>query len=66
MAIADVFDALISVRVYKPAFTVDVARELITEQRGRHFDPDIADAFLGHFAAFVAIAVQHQDDQVSA
>ncbi|MCF8160323.1 MAG: two-component system response regulator [Polaromonas sp.] len=65
MAIADVFDALISVRVYKPAFSFETARELMAEQRGRHFDPDIADAFLDHFDAFVAIAVQHRDDPVT-
>lgn len=66
MAIADVFDALISVRVYKPAFSFEAARALMAEQRGRHFDPDIADAFLGHFDAFAAIAMQHRDDPVSA
>jgi putative two-component system response regulator len=62
MAIADVFDALISVRVYKPAFSFEAARTLMAEQAGRHFDPDVADAFLGHFDAFVAIAMQHRDD----
>jgi putative two-component system response regulator len=65
MAIADVFDALISARVYKPAFSFEVARELMAEQRGRHFDPDIADAFLGNLEDFVAIAVQHRDDPVT-
>lgn len=63
MAVADVFDALISPRVYKPAFSFDVAQNLIAEQRGRHFDPDIADAFLTHFQDFVAIAGQHRDGQ---
>ncbi len=66
MALADVFDALISPRVYKPAFSFDVAHNLIAQQRGKHFDPDIADAFLGHFQEFVTIAVQHQDGQASA
>jgi len=66
MAIADVFDALISVRVYKPAFSFEAARTLMAEQHGRHFDPDIADAFLGHFDAFVGIAMQHRDDPVIA
>jgi len=65
MAIADVFDALISTRVYKPAFSFEAARDLIAEQRDRHFDPDIADTFLSHFDAFVAIAMQHRDDPVS-
>ena len=46
MAIADVYDALISRRVYKPAFTHDVAMGIIEEGRGSHFDPDMVDAFL--------------------
>lgn len=66
MAIADVFDALISARVYKPAFSFEAARTLMAEQRGRHFDPDVADVFLGHFDAFVTIAVQHRDEPVAA
>lgn len=65
MAVADVFDALISARVYKPALSFDVAHNLIAEQRGKHFDPDIADAFLTHFQEFVAIALQHGDDTAS-
>ena len=65
MAVADVFDALISPRVYKPAFSFEVAHDQITQQRDRHFDPDIADAFLAHLQDFVAIAVQHHDGQAS-
>ncbi len=65
MAIADVFDALISERVYKPAFSFEAVRKLMTEQRARHFDPDIADTFLAHFDAFVAIAVKHRDEPVT-
>ncbi len=56
MALADVFDALISARVYKVAFSHDEARDLIAAGRGVHFDPDIADAFLAHYADFCAIA----------
>ncbi len=44
MAIADVYDALISKRVYKPAFSHDKAMEIIRKGRGSHFDPDIVDA----------------------
>lgn len=61
MALADVFDALISPRVYKPAFSFDKAHDLIAEQRGKHFDPDIADAFLSNFSDFVVIAQLHQE-----
>jgi putative two-component system response regulator len=46
MAIADVYDALISDRPYKRAFTHEKAIEIIKESRGSHFDPEIVDVFL--------------------
>lgn len=46
MALADVYDALISRRVYKPAFPHAQAVDIIREGRARHFDPDMVDAFL--------------------
>lgn len=46
VALADVYDALTSKRVYKEAFTHDVARGIITEESGSHFDPRIVDAFV--------------------
>lgn len=46
-ALADVFDALTSARPYKKAWTVDAALDYVREQRGRHFDPALVDAFLG-------------------
>jgi len=61
MAVADVFDALISQRVYKPAMSIGQAREIIVQGRGRHFDPDVADAFLDGFAVFSDIANHHID-----
>jgi putative two-component system response regulator len=45
-ALADVYDALTSKRVYKPAFPHEQAIEMIVEGRGKHFDPHIVDAFL--------------------
>ena len=45
MAIADVYDALISKRVYKPAFPHEKAMAIIKEGNGSHFDPDIVEAF---------------------
>ena len=60
MALADVFDALISKRVYKPAMSFDEARSIIAEQRGRQFDPDMTDAFLENFTEFVAIAAKYK------
>ena len=46
VAVADVFDALTSDRVYRKAFSVDEAVEIMLEQRGRHFDPVLLDAFM--------------------
>ena len=46
MAIADVFDALTSERSYKPAFEVDHAVAIMTEERDSHFDPALLDIFL--------------------
>ncbi len=45
VAIADVFDALTSKRVYKNAWSIEEALDYIKGQRGRHFDPDVVDAF---------------------
>lgn len=47
MAIVDVYDALISERVYKRAWTHEEAVAFIKEQNGKHFDPDIVEAFFG-------------------
>jgi len=65
MAIADVFDALISVRPYKTAMTYSEAREIIAAGRATHFDPDVADAFLAGFDDFVAIAMCYLDSGAS-
>ncbi len=62
MALADVFDALISRRVYKAALPAEQVRDIIAGERGRHFDPDITDAFLGCFDAFVAASARFRDD----
>ena len=61
MAVADVFDALISVRVYKPAIAYDKARNIITAGRGKHFDPDVLDVFLARFDEFVDVADRYLD-----
>ncbi len=59
MALADVFDALMFKRVYKPAFNKEDVRAIIAEGRERHFDPVIADIFLENYDLFVAIADSH-------
>ncbi|RLL53319.1 HD domain-containing protein [Mariprofundus sp. EBB-1] len=61
MAVADVYDALISKRVYKPGFSHEKAKAVILEGRGTHFDPDIVDAFIAAEEAFCVIAKQYED-----
>jgi response regulator RpfG family c-di-GMP phosphodiesterase len=60
MALADVYDALISERVYKKAFSHDKAKSIILEGNGQHFDPQIVDAFLAIEHEFVAIADKYR------
>ena len=59
MAIADVFDALISKRVYKAAIAFSEVHKIMQEGRGSHFDPDIIDNFLSGYEEFEAIAVHY-------
>jgi putative two-component system response regulator len=61
MAVADVYDALISKRVYKPAFTHETAMEMIRQGSGEHFDPDVVDAMLTVEEEFMAIAERFGD-----
>jgi putative two-component system response regulator len=61
MAVADVYDALISRRAYKPAFTHQQALEIMRDGRGSHFDPDVLDAFFAVEARFAEIAAQFSD-----
>ena len=53
MAIADVFDALISKRCYKEAMPVEEAFEVIRRDAGIHFDPNLAEVFLRHKEDFI-------------
>jgi putative two-component system response regulator len=61
MALADVYDAIISRRVYKAAMPHEQAVEIIAAGRGSHFDPDVADAFLAIEDEFRAIARRFSD-----
>jgi putative two-component system response regulator len=61
MAVADVYDALISRRVYKAPMSHAQAVEIIGAGRGQHFDPDIADAFLNIQDEFRDIALRYGD-----
>ncbi len=55
VALADVYDALTSRRVSKPAFAHDVARSMILEESGKHFDPEIVEAFRQNEEEFLEI-----------
>lgn len=61
MAVADVYDALISERVYKPSYSHEQAVKIIRDGRGSHFDPDMVDAFLALSEEFRRIAQQFAD-----
>ena len=65
VAMADVYDALTTKRVYKPAFTHETARSIILENEGKHFDPAVVEAFLAHEADFTRIRRQFDCDQYS-
>ena len=61
MAIADVYDALISVRPYKKSFTADESAQIIIEGGGTHFDPALTETFKKIKNDFAAIAVEYAD-----
>lgn len=56
IAVTDVYDALISKRVYKEAFSLELAGQIMLEGRGKHFDPDILDAFFKVESEIIKIA----------
>jgi len=62
-AIADVFDALTSVRPYKKAWTEAEALDLLVQQKGRHFDPALVDLFLTQMPAIRAIRTRWAEQE---
>jgi putative two-component system response regulator len=62
MAVADVFDALISRRVYKKPMPFEEVRRIMGEEGGRHFDPDLLATFIDGFDDFCDIARLHPDE----
>ena len=64
MALADVYDALVSRRVYKEPFTHEHALSLVAEGRGTSFDPEMAGCFLDMGDDIRAIAREYPDDDV--
>ncbi len=62
VAIADVFDALTSKRVYKDAFSVEKATAIMLEDRSKHFDPALLDLFLANIELFLQIKEDFSDN----
>ena len=63
MAVADVFDALISWRVYKAPVPPDEVRAIMLGERGSHFDPDLLDLFIERYDDFCRIADSYPDER---
>jgi len=63
-AVADVFDALTSSRVYKDSMPCEEARELISSQSAQHFDPAVIDAFVACYDEFLKVKAVVDEGQV--
>ena len=63
VAIADVFDALVNKRPYKDALPVSQALAIMTEERGRHFDPHLLDCFLQQQFEILKIMDLYSDER---
>jgi len=55
VAVADAFDALLTDKHHRPAFTVEEATQMIVQERGAHFDPDVVDALVGNLDEALAL-----------
>ncbi len=65
VAIADVYDALTSKRVYKQAFSHDIARSIILKDSGSHFDPDLVEAFMAAEDKFIEVNQYHAEPELA-
>ena len=63
VAIADVFDALVSTRPYKKPWTPEEAKRQIISQKGRQFDPELVDIFVANFDEFLEVFKRYPDAQ---
>ncbi len=63
VAIADVFDALVSRRPYKKPWTPEEAKQQIISQKGKQFDPDLVNVFVEHFDEFMDVFRRYPDAQ---
>ena len=66
MALADVFDALMCKRIYKPPLTLEETTQIIVDGRGSHFDPEVVDAYLANKDRFAEIARRFADPEPEA
>ena len=64
MAVADVFDALVSRRCYKEPFSYEKAISIITEGSGLHFDPQVVEAFLASEEEVKEVLYRHEEQAV--
>jgi len=65
-AVADVYDALVSKRVYKNAFGHEIAKSIIIEESGTHFDPEVVEAFICSENKFIEIKEKFSREAVIA
>lgn len=63
LAVADVYDALVSVRCYKPAFSHEEALRILKDESGTHFDPDVIEAFCDSEQDIKDIVTRFSDDE---
>lgn len=63
MAVADVYDAMISVRCYKKSYKHDFVRSEIVGGKGRQFDPVVVDSFLGQQELWLTVATRYDDSK---
>ena len=61
-ALADVYDALTTKRIYKPAYSHEVARSIILDGQGSHLDPEIVEAFLRRETEFLDVYRRFRED----
>lgn len=63
VALADVYDALTSTKIYKDSYSHETAREKIISEKGKHFDPDIVDVFFSQEYAFIAVQKHRNESE---
>lgn len=61
VAVADVYDALVSKRSYKDAWDEKAARQEIVVQSGKQFDPEVVDAFINHYDEILGVWKKYKD-----